>query len=53
MTMIRNAAAAWWVTLLLALGFEIMTAMIIKDGLALNVLMLLYPLEAVMEWQSG
>lgn len=42
-----------WVTVLLALGFEVMTAIVIKDGLALNVLMLLYPLEAVMEWQSG
>ena len=42
-----------WATVLLALGFEVMTAFVIKDGLALNVLMLLYPLEAVMEWQGG
>ncbi len=42
-----------WVTVLLAIGFEVLTAFVIRDGLALNVLMLLYPLEAVMEWQGG
>ena len=42
-----------WLTVLIAIGFEVMTAIIIRDGLALNVLMLLWPLEAVMEWQSG
>ncbi|MEL7150361.1 MAG: DUF2585 family protein [Pseudomonadota bacterium] len=41
-----------WVTVVIALAFEVMTAFVIRDGLALNVLMLLYPLEAVMEWQS-
>ncbi len=41
-----------WVTVVIALGFEALTATVIRDGLALNVLMLLYPLEAVMEWQS-
>ena len=42
-----------WATVALILVFEIGTAFIIRDGLALNVLMLLYPLESVMEWQSG
>ena len=42
-----------WVTVLLIIGFEVMTAIVIKDGLALNVLMLLYPMDAVMEWQGG
>ncbi len=42
-----------WLTILIALGFEVMTAFVIRDGLALNVLMLLYPLESVMQWQSG
>ena len=37
----------------LALIFEVVTAMVIRDGLVLNVLMLLWPLESVMEWQSG
>ena len=34
------------------LGF-IVAGIVIRDGLALNVLMLLWPLEGVMEWQSG
>lgn len=42
-----------WVSVLLAVGFEVLTGIVIRDGLALNVLMLLWPLESVMEWQSG
>ena len=42
-----------WLTVLIAIGFEVMTALLIRDGLALNVLMLLFPLDAVLEWQSG
>ena len=42
-----------WATVLMALIFETMTAIVIRDGLALNVLMLLYPLDAVRVWQGG
>lgn len=42
-----------WASLAIAVGFEVLTAMVIRDGLALNVLMLLWPLDAVREWQSG
>ena len=42
-----------WATVLLGVGFEVMTAIVIRDGLALNVLMLLFPVEAVIEWQGG
>jgi hypothetical protein len=42
-----------WVSVALALGFEVLTAIVIRDGLALNVLMLLWPLDSVLEWQSG
>ena len=41
------------VTVALALAFEAFTIWMIRDGLALNVLMLLYPLEWVAEWQAG
>ncbi len=34
------------------IGFELLTTWLIRDGLALNILMLLYPLDAVLEWQS-
>ena len=42
-----------WASVVLALLFEALTAYIIRDGLALNVLMLVWPLESVMQWQSG
>lgn len=42
-----------WATVALILLFETVTIWIIRDGLALNVLMLLYPLDWVAEWQAG
>ena len=42
-----------WAAVVIVLGFEVLTMMLIRDGLALNVLMLLYPLVAVRVWQSG
>jgi hypothetical protein len=42
-----------WATVALILLFEAATILIIRDGLALNVLMLLYPLDWVAQWQAG
>lgn len=42
-----------WASIAIIIGFEVLTAIVIRDGLALNVIMLLFPLEAVMDWQSG
>ncbi|MDF3604779.1 DUF2585 domain-containing protein [Paracoccus sp. DMF-8] len=41
------------VSVLIVLGFEVLTIWLIRDGLALNVLMLLWPLDAVRDWQAA
>lgn len=42
-----------WASVALVVCFEVLTAVVIRDGLALNILMLLWPLDAVREWQAG
>lgn len=42
-----------WVSVALVLGFDLLTTWLIRDGLALNILMLLWPLDAVRAWQGG
>lgn len=42
-----------WATVALIVLFEVATIWLIRDGLALNILMLLYPLDAVKAWQAG
>ena len=42
-----------WATVALILLFEAVTIWLIRDGLALNVLMLLYPMDGVAAWQAG
>lgn len=42
-----------WASVAIVIGFELLTMALIRDGLGLNVLMLLYPLDAVRDWQSG
>ncbi|MCB9029906.1 MAG: DUF2585 family protein [Deltaproteobacteria bacterium] len=40
-------------TILLFLGFELFTLYFIRDNLTLNVLMLLWPIEAIKAWQGA
>jgi len=42
-----------WVTIALAIAFELMTLALIRDNLTLNVLMLVWPVDAIKVWQGG
>lgn len=47
------ARAPVWLTIVIAILFEIATAIVIRDNLTLNVVMLVWPIEAVKVWQGG
>ena len=42
----------WKASLALALAFELLTLVVIRDNLTLNVLMLVHPVEAIKVWQG-
>jgi len=42
-----------WVSVCLFVAAELFVGLIIRDGLLLNIIMLLYPLDWVRQWQAG
>lgn len=42
-----------WLTVCLAVIFELLAAYVIRDNLTLNVIMLVWPVEAIKAWQGG
>ena len=43
----------WKITLAAAIAMELLALYIIRDNLTLNVIMLLYPIQAIKNWQAG
>ncbi len=43
----------WWTTVLAAVVLEVFVLFMIRDNLTLNIINLIYPIQAVSDWQSA
>jgi hypothetical protein len=42
-----------WASVAVVIFFEVLTMWLIRDGLALNIIMIIFPLDAILEWQAA
>ncbi|MFC2967407.1 DUF2585 family protein [Acidimangrovimonas pyrenivorans] len=42
-----------WASLAICIGFELLTAVVIRDGLTLNVIMFIHPMDWILNWQTA
>lgn len=47
------ARAPVWLSVVLFVAAELFVGLVIRDGLLLNVIMLVYPLDWIRQWQAG
>ena len=48
-----RAARGWKVSVAIVLAMEIGAALWVRDNLILNIIMLVYPLDAIRAWQTA